>query len=336
MPVDFLTAEQAARYGRYNEEPNPVQLARYFYLDDADRALIERCRDDHTRLGMAVQICTARFLGAFLTTPIDVPPGLVTHLAGQLAIADPTCLKQYHIRKTHWKHATEIQAAYDYRSFAGQPQHFQFLRWLYARAWIGTERPSVLFDRATAWLVLRKILLPGVTVLERTIAEVRDHANARMWRLLAQTITPVQQAQLDTLLVIPEGERSTLLEQLRRAPTAASGPGLMYGLERFANIQQLCIPRLTATRIPPSRLTNLARFAMTARAQAIARLKPPERRHATMLAFVHLLEATAHDDVLDIFDAFFTTLFADATQAGIKERLRTLKDLDAAALQRRD
>jgi hypothetical protein len=36
--------------------------------------------------------------------------------------------------------------------------------------------------------------------------------------------------------------------------------------------------------------------------------------------------------VLDIFDSFFTNLFAGARQAGIKERLRTLKDLDAAAL----
>ncbi len=207
------------------------------------------------------------------------------------------------------------------------------LRWLYARAWIGTERPSVIFDRATAWLVLRKILLPGVTILERTIAEVRDHANTRMWRLLAQTITPTHRIQLDTLLVVPNGERATLLEQLRHAPTAASGPALVQGIERFATIQQLRIPRLTATRIPPSRLTNLARYAMTARAQAIARLKPPERRSATLLAFIHLLEATAHDDVLDIFDAFVTTLFADATQAGIKERLRTLKDLDLAALQ---
>src|SRR5579859_5121284 len=62
MPVDFLTDAQAARYGRYNEDPNPVQLARYFYLDDADRVLIMRCRDEHTQLGMALQICAEQVL----------------------------------------------------------------------------------------------------------------------------------------------------------------------------------------------------------------------------------------------------------------------------------
>ncbi|MET7643089.1 hypothetical protein ABZS83_05480 [Streptomyces sp. NPDC005426] len=43
MPVAFLTDEQAASYGKFNEEPTRPELARFSYLDDEDRKLIESC-----------------------------------------------------------------------------------------------------------------------------------------------------------------------------------------------------------------------------------------------------------------------------------------------------
>jgi hypothetical protein len=83
-------------------------------------------------------------------------------------------------------------------------------------------------------------------------------------------------------------------------------------------------------RIPPSRIASLARFANRAKAQAISRM-PAARRIATLVAFVHCLEATAQDEVLEVLEMLLDDLFGKAITADQKARLRTLKDLDQSA-----
>jgi TnpA family transposase len=122
---------------------------------------------------------------------------VVTYLEGQLGISDLGCLPRYLDRSvTHWEHASEIQQRYGYQDFSGQPEHWRLVRWLYERAWVSAERPSILFDLATARLVERKVLLPGVTVLARLVASVRERAAKRLWRILAYLPNTLVQRRL--------------------------------------------------------------------------------------------------------------------------------------------
>ncbi|MGB3613020.1 MAG: Tn3 family transposase, partial [Elainellaceae cyanobacterium] len=332
MPVRFLTVEQQQSYGRYQGTPTDVQLDRYFHLDDADRRLVRARRGDHNRLGFAVQLGTVRFLGTFLANPIEVPPNVVDYLAQQLEVASTSSLPAYLEREeTRWGHADLIQHRYGYQDFSTQPEHWQFIRWLYARAWVGTEGPSVLFDIATAQLLEQKILLPGVSVLERLVATVRERVAQRVWTLLSRLPSDEQCQRLDAILKVDTDARQTVLDQLRRSPTRHSAPALVSAIHRLKRVRAIGVSHLVLPNVPPSRLKVLSRAAFTSRAQTIQRM-PTARRIATLLAFVRDVEATAQDDALTVLELLTKELLSKSASQGKKERLRTLKDLDAAAL----
>jgi hypothetical protein len=189
-----------------------------------------------------------------LDCPTEVPGHVSAHVARQLALTDLACLRRYGAGETHWDHANEIKMAYGYRDFSDQPGHSRLIRWLYARAWVSAERPSLLFDLATAWLVERKVLLPGVTVLAREVAQARDRAATRLWRVLAKAPNAGQRERLEALLVVPEDARQSHLDRLRRAPTRVSVPSLVAALKRLEEIRTLGVSELDLSRVPVGRL----------------------------------------------------------------------------------
>ena len=288
---------------------------------------------EHMWLGFAVQLGTVRFLGTFLDDPAAVPAGVAADLVRQLAIADPGCLAQYDASRVRWLHAAEIRQRHGYREFTDRFMRFRLARSLYALCWTGTDRTSVLFDRATAWLMTEEVLLPGASALERLISRIRARAAQRLWRTLARGVTREQRAQLDALLLAGEGGRPSLLDRLRDGPYLHSGAELSRAVARLDELRALALGLPGTAHVPPGRVEALARLATVAKAQAVAQLLK-KRRAATLLAFVRMLEASAQDDVLDLFDIVVTALFADAAKVGKRARLRTIRDLDAAALQR--
>jgi len=174
----ILTDEQRRRqYARFAGDPSPHQLARYFHLDAADKELIRELRGDHNRIGFASTLCTARFLGVFPDVETEIPEVVLKVLARQLDLDSTDALNGYFESRQRLRHLESIRARYGFTDFSDNAAaRFRLTRWLYALCWSGDDHPGPLIERAASWLVANKVLLPGVTVLERFVGRIRDRA----------------------------------------------------------------------------------------------------------------------------------------------------------------
>lgn len=335
MPVEFLTDEQAEAYGRFGEEPTRPELERFFFLDDEDRDLISKRRGDHNRLGFALQMCTVRYIGLFLEDPLNVPWPVVEHLAEQLEIEDPSCLKEYTERpKTAYEHAWEIRDAYGYHQYE-DPAHGRFFRtFLHGRAWTHAEGPVALFNHAAGWLRRHRVLLPGVNVLARQVSEVRAISEKRLHATIAKAALradPALPGDLVATLKTPEGTRYSELERMRRPPTRSTGTAMKGALQRVEDIAAFGLGRLKLEQIPPNRLSVLARYGLGTKAPKLERTAEPKRT-AILTAVMRHLEAKAIDDALDLFEILMATrLISTAKRSTDKQRLSTLPQLEKAS-----
>ena len=100
MPVDFLTEQQKQSYGKFSCEPNEVQLARYFLIDENDRAFLSERRGEANKFGVALQLTSVRFLGTFLSDLTQIPINVQYFIAQQLSISSIEILKEYAQRET--------------------------------------------------------------------------------------------------------------------------------------------------------------------------------------------------------------------------------------------
>ena len=344
MPVEFLSDQQAARYGGFNAPPDEAQLERYFTLSDADLERLRRKRKAVTRLGFAAQLTTLRFLGTFLETPGDIPENALAFLRAQLGLPKRVTLEPYSEAQLLWRHREEIRTLERYVYLEDDHVRWRFLRWLYARAWTHAERPSLLFDLATRQLLERRIILPGVTTLARLVATVRDRARARpcpsvperdrararLMVTISHRIDAAQIRRLEALLVRVGTDRHTPLDDLMRPPRADGVEAVLQCLRRVATLEGLGVHAVDLSDLPRVQLEALARHATNVKAQIVRQLAAPQRR-ATLLVTAQHLRREAFDHAATALIGFVRELFNRVQNKGEYARLKEIGALDRAA-----
>jgi hypothetical protein len=86
---------------------------------------------------------------------------------------------------------------------------------------------------------------------------------------------------------------------------------MVDALNRLTELRALGISHFDMARLPSGRIKALVRYAAAAWAASIARM-PTERRIATLLAFAHMFETVAQDDVRPFKKGRFSKTILDS------------------------
>ncbi len=173
-------------------------------------------------------------------------------------------------------------------------------------------------------------MLPGLSTLERLTAKIRNRCRERRWQILSGSLT-ANQRQLIEQLITPDDNGATKLDDLRAVPKKFAPGELMRQMERIDLIRAQDISTGQAIAVPDTTIERMARQGRLMRIAAVMRLPEP-RKSATLVALFRSLEGIAIDEALSLFEGLMDEVVRGAAKAYITSRMRSLRDLDTAAL----
>jgi TnpA family transposase len=308
-----------AQRGQFTTLPalSERDLARYYTLAAEDLAAINRRRRPHNRLGFAVQLAYLRFPGRPLQPDEPAPPAVVAKLAGQLGV-DPAALGEYARERdeTRREHLLELQQTFGFRPFDARVYR-ELAAWLLPTA-LGTDAGVVLVAALLDEMRARRIVAPALSTVERLGWETRRRAQRLVFTRLTAGLTAAQRQALDALLVTPpesgRGTRAGPLTDLRQ-PLGRPAPATFLRLvARLQRIRALGLDPAVARGVHQNRLLRLAREGARYSPYFLQRL-PPERRYATLVAFLLEAGASLTDQALELHDRLIGQFHAASRRA---------------------
>ncbi|MGH2352734.1 MAG: Tn3 family transposase [Chloroflexota bacterium] len=317
-------------------------LVRYYTFSPDDLAIISRHRRPHNRLGFAVQLALLRFPGRAFQVDDPVPAAVVATVAAQLDL-DAAALHDYARERdtTRREHLGELQQTFGFRTFDARAYR-ELANWLLPTA-LSTDSGPALVATLLDELRARKIIAPALSTTERLAWETRRRAQRQVFARLTEGLTDTQRHALDALLTAPPastppatsalpvsssqapsssahptasplGGRTIPLTELRQPLGRPAPATFLKVVARLERVRALGLDPEVARQVHQNRLRRLAREGARYTPFFLQRFAP-ERRYATLVAFLLDTGATLTDHALDLHDRLIGQFHAASQHA---------------------
>ena len=179
---ELLTADQREEFVRIPLDMTERELEIYYTFSQYDLEIINRHRRDHNRLGFAVQLCVLRYPGWSLSYVEPIPDLVIQYIAKQIN-ADPDSFSLYAKRDpTKHEHLEEIRQVFGYQNFS--PSKYRKTAQFLMQHALQNGNSMYLLHTVQEQLRNQKIILPGITTIERLVWETRRRAEEKIFKSL--------------------------------------------------------------------------------------------------------------------------------------------------------
>lgn len=294
-------------------------LIRHWSLDDRDHRLLETRRRDDTKLGLALQLCALRYPGRLIRPGEVVPEASLAFLAEQIAV-DPEALAHFARRAPTRYEQLAILRRHDGFTELAHPLRTDLLAFARGVAMAATRDRHVVAALAEE-MRRRRIVIPGITVLERLAGQACTQAEEALFADVAGRLTPDLVVCMEALLGMgPRHARQSGVSWLRE-PLGKAGSSAMRGLiDRLETVRHVGIERDMLQSVPPHRIRRMAQEGRRLTAQNFEQMRPG-RRHATLAAFLLEAEAELTDAAIGMFETLVAKSFRQAEAARDRQAL---------------
>jgi hypothetical protein len=304
--------------------PSEEELAFDWTLSARDLAFILTHRGPENLCRLAVQLCVLRKHGRFLTSYTHVSPGILGYLCRQLDLPPLATLAGRGRDNTEGDYQREIAAYLGWQPFNPKAQS-----WL--QEWIVDQVAHHLYvenlvEQAATRLRSHRIILPGPSVLERTVNSAHARAEHLIFERLAQLLSLETKQAIDQLLgmdgahdpaaslsreLAASEEDSTDFFRFAQYPPEAKAKHIVTYLQRYTELSPLDLTPLQHPGVSPELLQRLSTSVRTYDVEQLRRF-PADKRYALAAAFLDDARKRLLDSLVEMHAQFMTEMQREA------------------------
>lgn len=234
-----------------------ASLEYHYTLADDDIEYVKTRRRPKNQMGFALQLCALRYPGRLLKPGEVIPEAVSSYLAAQLGL-QPEDLLPYAVRDvTRREHLGALRKIYSYKRFTGK-------RVKQMKSWLGQQAEAAESSEGLVRAFVeecrkRRIILPGVTTIERLCADALVAAERRIEDLIVARLETRMRRRLDDLLCAAANGWQSVFLWLREFEVGKNTADMNRLLERVEFLKAIGLSPGVLDGIPPHRIKILRR-----------------------------------------------------------------------------